>query len=344
MGRRKKTFDELPTKKMRGLAWSRDVKQKLLPGTDPAKPYANRIDEAIKKLIKEAKGLQKQALERYWSSSNDRIVSSGRWQSWWMGREQPTPKKIELFALLFPGTQAWFSSGMPEKGQNHLLSLFHAVDLWASELESSDKAMQLLVHLGKTWRPKNITERTAKSNQQIGWYIEPFYDKRIPSEIAMDHYRSLEPSSLIESMIWSGYFFKVQEDPELFIRWILDLVIASLATKTLLQEVVGDEAALSAGKSGDVMGFVLEVFIYNSELYLAPETADRSIKYLARLANGVRPYAAGQATKLPLEQNFLELVLSAAYRFDAELTQYGISVDHIRALDRHLPCFRVNPD
>ena len=340
MGRSQKAFSGLPTHQMRNVVWSRVVKQALLPDSDPARPFANRINGEIVKLIEAEKGLRRDALMAIVPNYDKEIVSAGRWQGWWNGTH-PAPVKVELINLLVPKSKGWFLSRMAGAGMHSLHTLLYVVDLWASRRDRSSDAMLLLMELGRVWGPRGILERGVNWRRNKGWCIGGLPKSEIPADIALDHYRALEPSSLIEWMIWTGDFLKVH-DTKLFVTWVFDLVSASLATQTLMQEA-GDDAVTLAGESADVMAFVLDVFVNQSERYLDPKTAVRSIKPRINSVNGPTSSDPDRTFRLPTTPECQSLILAAAHLFDAELERHGISVASIRDLDPHMYWFNQAP-
>ena len=68
----------------------------------------------------------------------------------------------------------------------------------------------------------------------------------MPPDLAYDHYCSLEPASILESMLWTGNHFK-NHTTEFFQVWLLDLMAAALATDALLLEIGHRQDAVELG-------------------------------------------------------------------------------------------------
>ncbi|MFM9913278.1 MAG: hypothetical protein ACKVN9_07085 [Methylophilaceae bacterium] len=351
MGRLKKEFLELPTAKMRRKAYARIVRMALCYKTDISKSCANLMDGVIKAALEELERSHDETASRVAKSHRLKIgvkegsfVSSGRWKNWWDGAK-PDPKSLEVLEYLLPQTRYWFSPhpGATDlenfsyqdttrlKKSAHALHPIHnflcAVDLWASKKECSLQAISHLLAIQKTWRPRQRIDGNIKSN----WFIFPIPLKSIPPDIVIKHIDFLSPSSIMNSMMFTGEFLNIDET-EYFTRWTFDLVSAALATQALLNsfafesEENGESAIDLAGSSADAMGFLYQVFISKYELH-------KDIK--KDITGSIMETRYGEKPKydLPSTDNFKKIIHKSLLLFESELLRHGINIKEISALN-----------
>ena len=326
MGRRKKEFNALPTRAFRCRAWARQVRWALLPGLDPARPYADRMDGAIRIAAGSATGVHACALETLLLKAREgkQIASSGRWHSWWKGA-QPQPNTIWLLEVLVPGTSYWME---PEADKAPLQNFFRVIDIWAGKQRKSEQAMIFLMGLSSVWGPKMIATWGHSSVCQEGWGVGIFPGQRLPAELARRRYNSLEPSSIVGFMLWLGAHHKINET-ENFLDWVFDLVAGALATTTLLQEA-GWESEELGGESSHIAAFVIEVFVFKFNHYINPATARIGLNSYLKILNRD---SLDKEQCLPADEHFIDLMVRAVSLFQAELLKYGILVEVISALN-----------
>ena len=198
-------------------------------------------------------------------------------------------------------------------------------------------AMTLLMSIADFWAPRCKGEGPHQL-RRMGWYIPPFTEKCLilPPDLAYKHYRSLEPASIMESMIWTGLHFQIQ-NTKFFRTWIMDLISAALATDAILHEAGnGQDAVELGGDSGLLSAIVLKIFILNSKFYLrVNEEAKfrKAIEIFVKLANGF----------LPNTSDFIDLIWSAAFQFERDISVFGIESSTIRKLDSTIDWMRKRP-
>ena len=286
MGRLKSDFKDLPTAQMRCKIFARIVRMALCHKDDPSKSCANLMDGVIKAELKEfankLQGTYSDVPKKYLAvmgKGEGSFVSSGRWKNWWDGA-RPNPKKLEVTSYLLPQTNFWlnpnetiatsFSSfdykdtlrfKKSEGALHPIYTFLKAVDLWAGEKSCTLEAIKLLLEIQDTWRPKRVVSLSQNSMQKYEWFVSPLSNAEIPSELITDTFCFFEPSSILQTMLWTGDFLGISKT-EIYTRWTFDLLSAALATKALIYSKdresaeVGQTASDLGGKSLDVMSFL----------------------------------------------------------------------------------------
>ncbi|TDK61198.1 hypothetical protein [Sapientia aquatica] len=327
MARRRKEM-RMPTVELRLRAWTRAIKKELFPDESFEEPMAHRINSALQKRAMEVliNDGDRKIVEQHFPSDGKEFVSSGRWTDWWSGKVQPELSKIELIEKIFPGTMRWLKPGFSRNKEHPAHTLFYAIDLWASTEPRQNESMQLLMAIANTWAPRAKGEG-PNQQRRMGWYLVPFTSKElVPPDLVLNHYCSLEPASILESMLWTGNHFKIHTT-QFFQIWLMDLIAAALATDALLLEIGhGQDAVELGGDSGLISAFLLLVFIRKTSFY-SQANKESEVKFAIQiLINWTKE-------SLPNNPEFTELIWIAIDRFQGELLQLGIDSDSIKNLD-----------
>ena len=353
MGRLKKELIELPTAKIRAKIYARIVRMALCHKADFSMSCANLMDGVIKAELDEmgkSLALTSATARKFRESIGNRegsFVSSGRWKNWWDGAK-PDPKKIEVLQLLLPQTKHWFSPEVKDtslesfpysdtvqsrksaNGLHPLHTLMCAIDLWAGGKECSINAYSMLLNIQNTWRPRTKGFARNSSIEKYGWYISPFPNNYIPYETVVS-FRSLEPSSIMQSMLWCGDYLDIS-NTQIFTRWVFDLISAALVTKALIYSLdidsteSGQTASDLGGESLDVMGFLIKAFISRYDAYSKPTLGTPILRSSITGLNK-------ENTLVP-DTVSLEILLEKSRKhFKSELSIHGIEINQINKLD-----------
>lgn len=359
MGRLKNELKQLPTAKMRSKAFARIVRMALCHKEDIKKPYANLMDTLIKSAMKSLIGptsspsvsLTAQKFLVDMGETDGSFVSSGRWKDWWDGAK-PSPKKLDILDFLLPQTKLWFEpnktvfssqssfdyrdtlrSKKSEKALHPIYTFLKAVDIWASKKDATLEALELLLQIQNTWRPRQYIDFKNNNIVKGDWYVEPRRDISIPSTMAIDNYRSLEPSSIMQFMLFSGDFLNIT-DTSLHSKWTFDLMSAALATKTIIysKDIESVEAGLTTSDLGgislDIMGVLIAAFITKQEAYSMETKGTNPMSSVIKSLNR-KP---GTPT-LPTTHSFELLISKSRTLFFEELLVHGITINELKKLD-----------
>ena len=313
---------------MRVRAWTRSIKHSLFPNSQAEGPLSHRLNDALRSLADRnlrGKDDRKIFLDRF-PTTGQEFVSSSRWTDWWNAKTQPTLDKIEVIEKIIPSSKRWLEPVSRRQAKHPMQTLFHAIDLWGSTEPRRAESMKLLMDIGDFWAPRCKGEGTHQL-QRMGWYLAPFSARHfLPPEIATEHYRSLEPASILESMLWTGSYFGVH-NTEYFRLWLMDLVAAALATDALLTETgYGQDAVDLGGESGLISAKVLWIFVHRASFFdptVDEEQAKRAL--VAALSM--------EAGRLPSDTEFLEMMSSSVCMFKTELAALGVTSEDIQKLD-----------
>lgn len=265
------------------------------------------------------------------------FVSSGRWTAWWNGKEQPTLQKINVIERILPGTSRWLEQGASTLKEHPAHTLLYAIDLWGAKESKIEPAMKLLMALASAWGPKCKREGRHQVLYR-GWYLTQFSANRLlPSDLALDHYRALEPASIVESMVWTGNYFKIHTT-EHFQRWLLDLVAAALVTYAILNVSDIEQAAVQlGGDAGLVASCVLTAFIHEASFF-ARTNKERQVR---KAIEGMIGLAQ---SRIPTDTEFHELMWVALERFEMELHLVGWAVTFVHSPNLIRRCIGLDCD
>jgi hypothetical protein len=345
MGKITTELADLPTVRIRGRVWARVIKRELLPTTDPYRPYGNRIGAAVCARIEQLEDGEKTEALALLPYPSSECISSGRWSEWWQGTH-PQPDRKQLFSLLVPGSAEWFSQKFSSGDEHPLHTLLFAIDVWGGKCAASDKALGILVALARKWRPRETLRKSQRYIRREGWYWPPVNGTTLPADVASDHFRLLEPASVIEAMLWCGHAIHVESDGA-FVNWVFDLLSASLATLTLLQEE-GLSADAHGGRAADLAAFVhaclvrmpagkppiiscLEAGTPPDKSTLNALNAFLQARIRAMTPPGKRGIHNGGP--LPADNLFLNLMSEAIQCLVLELSSFGIIARDLNDLD-----------
>lgn len=313
MGRLQKRYAALPTARVRNRVWARALKLNLLPDSDPARPYAHLICEA----------LNNRRIEQGGRSFGDFFTDS-RWIDWW-GGGHPTPAKYNTIAKVVGGSHKWFEPHIAQNDEHPLHTLLYAMDLLGNPVNDF-AAFEVLVNLQHKWGARMQPLEDFGWN---GWASPQFPSIRLPDAVATVHYSSLAPASIIRHMLWIGNAVRVEQEPQL-LGWVFDLVSAAVCVFAIYN-VRSADAMMLSGEDGEVAAFVYRIFTRQHGDLSNVADADS----LGRKVEGALSVVNQNGGVLPEDREFLELLKSAVALFINELSLYGFSAAEIRALD---PC------
>lgn len=342
MARRRKNMN-MPTVEIRVRAWARAVKAELFPDKDAESSLSHRInDELVARVNKLKKQLKKEEFDKLIEvvgpKTGAEFASSGRWASWWGGKEQPTLEKINAIEKIIPGSRRWFNQGASSWKEHPAHTLFYALDLWATTDTRIEQAMHLLIKIAAHWSPRSIREGSHQE-RRLGWYLEPFSNNRLilPPDLAYNHYRSLEPASIVESMLWTGNYFKIHTT-EFFHRWLMDLVAAALAVDAILIELDEEQEAISmGGDSGLIASRVLWIFV-SKPLHFSRRNDENEAR------QSLESCIWFAKEKLPIDQDFHELLWVAIDHFEREINLLGCKSGSLQEFNSKLEWIRKRAD
>ena len=312
MARLKKTYAALPTHKLRNMVWARAVKHDLLPDSDPHRPHAHLICNALSKRREEG---GRPSLGSFFTPT--------RWLDWWQGSHPTSGKFLEIDSLV-KGSSRWFEPHISEQDEHPLHTLLYAMDLLGNPV-SELAAFEVLLSMQKKWGAKSNTK--ANFMWDGAWYSPQFPDAKMPNEIATHHYSSLAPASILRYMLWIGDAMRIDQLPQ-HKAWVFDLVSATLCIYSLYR-LSGDDSALFSGVDGDVAAMVLRSFTrMNCDINdaLFKEEATRMMKTSLGIINR-------NASVLPDSELMLEMMVSSMRLFTIELAKYGILVTDVDCRD-----------
>jgi hypothetical protein len=307
MARLKKQYAALPTHKLRNKVWARAVKLNLLPDSDPARPLAHLICDALnKRRIEDGK------------LSLGRFFTPTRWIDWWNGAH-PTPGKYTTIASVVMDSPGWFEAHIANQDEHPLHTLLYAMDLLGKPVNEL-AAFEVLISLQNKWGARiRIVNGVMSGN-----HCSPqFPDVTVPSEISARHYSALAPASIIRYMLWLGDAMQVDQRPQ-HRAWVFDLVSATLCVFTIYS-VRGLSATLFSGVDGDVAAMVYRTFTRpNGDINDESEREVIRRKMCASLdiVNSVEQV-------LPESEMFVALLMRSLALFLDELNKYGISVAEV---------------
>lgn len=317
MGRLAKSFKSLPTCNIRPKAWTRDVRSTLFKDlSHPDENVSIRVDSRIKEEIENLKNPDKTNLKVVVGAKGEQFVSESRWLDWWNGAK-PSPIKIETINYLVPDSMYWFES---KPCKHPVQNFLHAVDLYAQEPALDTRSTDLLAIINEQWRPRSLNSGHISSIRKIGWNLPVLPGHLIPANIVIEHYRPLEPASIIESMLWTGNELKV-DTLEIFNKWVVDLVVSSLSIKTFIAASSYDMNDFES-RSNDIASLVMDIFLNKNESLNQDKDKEKWISYRCNLAN------CGHQNGI----DFVKLLLKAEEVFRNELLLYGITVNDIKSL------------
>jgi hypothetical protein len=314
MGRNTKEFSSLPTSTMRNKVWTRVVKAKLLPNSDPYKPLSHKINDAINELSENLGG-------RGFGNS---FVAVSRWMNWWQGGH-PSPGKILVIEKLINRSDRWFISRIALADEHPLITVLHAADLLGNPSNKDVLAFSILISMQKKWGAK------LKKREDFGydgWYCPQVPDFRLPEKVGTEHYSVLAPASIIRHMLWLRYVF-LDFDETQKSNWSLDLLSAVLSVFTLYN-IHGANSMLLSGLDGDAAGLIHYLFFKvgkNVDLSVGSVRKEMFKNIQARLK-----FTSG----LPNDDNFIELLIEGFLLVDVQLKLHGLLLVEICNLDPKL--------
>lgn len=305
MARLKKSFAALPTHKLRNKVWARAVKLDLLPDSDPARPYAHLICEALNQRNIEQGGV-----------SFGTFFTDTRWLDWWNGAH-PTPGKYKAIAKVLPDSEFWFQSHMAFQDEHPMHTLLYALDILGDPLNETRAGMTLLLDLQDKWG--------ARVSPFWDGYLSPqFPSAPLPGFVVFEHYSFLAPASIIRHMCWIGEVMRIEQTPQ-FKCWVFDLVSAAIAVFAHYN-VSGTTAMQLSGTDGDITGFLYRTFTRptgSGGHFIDQNVLRRQTKIVLQQLS----------TVLPASSEFESTIISAVELFVDELALYGFVPSDIRTFD-----------
>ena len=310
MARLKKQYAALPTHKLRNKVWARAVKLNLLPDSDPARPLAHLICDALnKRRVADGK------------TSLDQFFTPTRWIDWWNGAH-PTPGKCLEIDSVVKGSSRWFEPHISEQDEHPLHTLLYAMDLLGNPVNEL-AAFEVLLRLQNKWGLRIQMVNGVRSDS----YSPQFPDVTVPSEISARHYSALAPASIIRYMLWLGDAMQVDQRPQ-HRAWVFDLVSATLCVFTIYS-VRGLSATLFSGVDGDVAAMIYRTFTRPNG-----DINDEFERDAIRRKMGASLEIVSSVERvLPESETFVVLLMRSLALFIDELNRYGISVAEIDLFD-----------
>ena len=309
MARLNKKYAALHTQELRNKVWARVVKQELLPDSDPCRPYAHLICDALnQRRVEEGK------------ASLGPFFTPTRWLDWWSGAH-PTSGKYLSIASVVKGSEIWFEPHVAEAGEHPLHTLLHAMDLLANPVNEFD-IYEILLALQKKWGPRQRIHR------RYIWLSPQFPDAEMANEIATEHYSYLAPASIIRHMLWVGEAMRVGQLPQ-HKEWMFDLVSAALSVFALYN-VNGLNSMIFSGTDGDIAAFMFRIFTRRyGDISNASGREDVSNILKASLKKENK-----NGCVLPDSEYMVEMLVNSILLFDNELKKYGISMEDVDCFDQ----------
>lgn len=316
MPRQNMLFAALATATLRNKIWARSVKKTLLPSQELRRPYAHLIEDAFFETVMKYNQKNKNKAQINLSKVT---ISNGKWMGWW-GGAHPIPQYIDIFNLIAPGASKWFEQRVSVYPDSPIHLLLYSIDLWASEVDSREKAFSLTLAIEKSWAPQ-LRKRLLNSNSLNGWTLGLLPKITLPSDLPY-HYRSLEPASLIIFMVLLGDWLKIDET-DYFERWVFDLVSVSALTRTILNPNF-ERSSVLGGDTVDLSTLVEQTFILNPTYYLSDHERFK------------RVWKLDSHKSFKVSHSFPEIMLKAAILYRDKLLDVGVNQEEIAALDSNL--------
>lgn len=322
---------------LRRMIWAREVRRYLIKNKPPNASLAHEIDQAISIAVTKMPRKDRVKAQSYLSSSGGTLISQTAWHGWWNGKQHPTASKVNLINFVVPHSKDWFISVLPVIKKESFKTYLFAIDTWSSKSKKRTEAYRLLTWIADKWAPECIVEGATSSYcRYMGWTIPALSSVTIPT--VAQKYRVLEPSSVMELMLYIGLHHKINESDK-FLEWVFDLISACLATEALMHEV--DDSMMDVtGSSGHVMGCIFNAFISKPSIYFNDketsainDTVDISeLRAILNLVHSLNNAAKFNFTKE--EESNLALIMHEGLMLYAKaLSSYEISFDEIYKLD-----------
>ncbi|MDP3308609.1 hypothetical protein [Methylotenera sp.] len=333
MARTSKLTTSVNSMRFRRMIWAREVRRSLIKDKPADASLAHDIDDAICNAILLMPKISRDKSEEYLDADAGSSISRTSWHCWWHGKQHPTPSRINLINWVVPNSKDWLTSTLPIFKKESLKTFLFAIDTWSSKSQKRTSAYRLLSWIADKWAPQRVIEGTHSCRRYLGWRIPALLAETFP-EIAQK-YRVLEPSSIMELMLYTGLQHSINES-EYFLEWVLDLISACLATASLLHECDDSQMDI-AGSSSDVMGCIFNIFISRPHAYIDYKERtvfNGEIHLSAHRPLVARIHSLNEATGFDLDDEKVGLILyQGLQKYSDMLSKYEISHQDIYNLD-----------
>lgn len=244
MGRKIKSETWLPADSIRVKAFSREFAARVLNVPVMHSPKANDIQNAL-------------------SHRQDSLtVSDTTLRKWINGEDQPNATYLKWIERVWPGSADWL---VPDVEVSPIHRFLCALDVWGSPIDSPSRKLETsskVINIGKVvrilakrWAPKVINDGRGGHS---GFAI-PRLKCKVPQQVPLDTYRSINPLTLMDFMFMSGPYLQLGEED--FSEWAIDL-----ASLTLLIAAFYEGTPLvdrfQLGKTGDYCGLLDSFFFH----------------------------------------------------------------------------------
>jgi hypothetical protein len=288
-------------------------------------------------------------LDKNKTIDGNRIFSASSWISWWDGKAQPNPAKLELIDLILPFSSSWFESRrspfLAEDYWNRMYSdfgnllewlaiynpfqtLLYAMDIFAAHSVDNESPMLLTQQIVALWQPRPQTseEDEGGGKRVNGWYVPPLKHVCFSYDLAA-HFRFLEPSSIVTFMLWMGYDRSINECNErVFLQWATDLIAAALMSSKIIENYPIELSFMSAGPTADVVALVRWLF-FNRDLNCNDFEARKQVAARIRLCSS---YKDSKVAVLPEDDHFVDLLLHTFQIVQNEFNKLDVSIADLK--------------